>query len=207
MSAATLQEYAELNPMVVPITVEQYHRMIQAGILPEGAPIELLDGFLVRKDRGRRGDSPMTVGYWHAWVVNRVALRAARVHELGGLLQIQQPISAGPDSEPEPDASIVFGRLDELRGRLPLAVEVSCVIEVAESSLRFDRTTKQRIYANAGIPQYVIVNLPDRLVEEYTQPVAGSGRYDQARRIRPGQTVQLRVGTESLEVAVAELFP
>ena len=68
--------------MVLP-SVEQYDRMIDAGILPEGAPIELLDGMLVLKDRSKAGDDIMTVGGEHVWavkVVARLALRAPGRH-------------------------------------------------------------------------------------------------------------------------------
>jgi Uma2 family endonuclease len=74
--------------------------------------------------------------------------------------------------------------------------------------LRDDRTIKQRIYANAGIPQYVIINLPDRVVEVYTQPLVGKGRYGQAVTLGPAQSVVFHIARgRELKVAVRRLLP
>ena len=90
------------------LSTEQYHRMIDAGILDEDPGTELLDGVLVRKDRGDPGGNPMTVGEAHAFVVKQLAhlglrLDAERMH-----LQTQQPVVIPEHGEPEPDAAIVL---------------------------------------------------------------------------------------------------
>jgi len=192
--------------MVVPLNVEQYHGMIDAGILPEGAPIELLDGFLVRKDRSKAGESIMTVGHHHAWAVARLANLVGEVTRLGADLRSQQPITLPPDDEPEPDATIFAA--GDYRERHPGPADISCVIEVSDSSLRHDRTTKQRIYADHGIPQYVIVNLEDDVVEDYRRPVIGTGRYDQRTVLERGRTVSFELpGDRRIELPVESLLP
>ena len=167
---------------LVPLTVEQYHRMIEQGILPEGEPIELLNGQLVQKDRSAAGEDPMTVGHEHVFVVKRLAKLDRKFERLGGHIQTQQPISIPPINEPEPDAAIIVGSEEDYRGRLPAAADVLCVIEVADSSLQRDRTQKLRVYAGAGIAKYVIINLFDRAVEVYTDPV-GKGTAARYRRM------------------------
>ena len=68
--------------------------------------------------------------------------------------------------------------------------------QVADSSVEYDRTTKQRIYASAGIGQYWIVNLPEQQIEVYEQPAPPEGRYARRTVYRPGQTVRLAVGPD-----------
>lgn len=90
----------------------------------------------------------------------------------------------------------------------PAQRNVPCVIEVADASLRHDRTAKQRIYADSGIPQYVIINLPDRVVEVYTEPLRGKGRYGQSITLGPSQSIAIRAARgRELKVAVRRLRP
>jgi Uma2 family endonuclease len=203
-----LKELLELNVQVVPLNVDQYHQMIEAGILPEGEPIELLDGFLVRKDRSKAGGDPMTVGHHHAWAVAQLndVLQAVKAH--GCHVRIQQPLTVPPDHEPEPDAVIVRGTIHDYKLRHPMACDVTCVVEVADSSLRQDRTTKQRIYAEAGIGQYIIVNLIDRVVEEYRGPSRELDRYTDAQVHKKGDTVAFDVGNGVIvSVPASEFIP
>lgn len=158
---------------IVPLTVEQYHSMAEAGILEEGAPIELLDGLLVRKIRGEG----MTANPAHRATVNDLIGISSELEGRGCHVELQGPITLPPYNEPEPDGFIARGSTDDYRQRHPGAGDLSCVIEVADSSLRRDRTTKQRIYAASGIPQYLIVNLIEGQVEVHEDPDAGEGRY------------------------------
>jgi Uma2 family endonuclease len=207
MTTATLKEFIDARATVVSLTVEQYHQMIRAGILTEGAPIELLDGFLVHKDRAKAGQNPMTVGTEHAWAVGQLTRLVAEIERLGAQLRIQQPITLPPDNEPEPDAAIVRGDRD-YRRQHPAPADIHCLIEVADSSLHHDRTTKQRIYAAAGIGQYIIINLIDRVVEEYRHLQPPTGRYAPPRLYRPGDTLALDAGPAGqLTLAVASLLP
>jgi Uma2 family endonuclease len=172
-----ISELGRRSPMVVPISVDQYEQMISSGILEEGQPIELLDGMLIHKDRSHAGDNPMTVGFFHAWVVDQLNLLNERLRPHGCYLRTQQPIRLPPDGEPEPDGTIVRGSPDQYRESLPTAGDVLYVIEAADSSLIRDRTTKQRIYADAGIARYLLINLVDRVIEVRSNAVVGEGKY------------------------------
>ena len=190
---------------LLPLSVEQYDRMIEEGILPEDTGVELLDGVLVRKDRGDAGGDPMTVGEAHAYVVRQLAYLGLRLDPTRLHLQTQQPIVIPGSGEPEPDAAIFLQPITAT-GK-PRAADVSCVIEVAGTSLDRDRTTKLRHYASGGIPQYVILNLQDRTAEEHLHPDPAAGTYV-TRTIHPADTT-LRfhlVGNERLEVATGRLF-
>jgi Uma2 family endonuclease len=170
-------------------TVDQYHQMIRDGVLEEGAPYELLDGQIIRKDRSKEGEDPMTVGYDHAWVIKKLLKLDQKLNPFGCHMQIQLPITLPPHHEPEPDGAIIRGTEDDYHGRHPAPEDVLCAIEVADASLRRDRVTKQRIYADAGIPQYIIINLAERTIEVYTDPQIGHGRYGRSITLTPEQIV------------------
>jgi len=193
---------------LVPLTVEQYHQMLRAGILEEGAPIELLDGMLVRKNRAAAGADPMTVGELHMLVIGSLTELLPLLKPLDCHIRIQGPVALPPDQEPEPDGAVVRGTRQDYADHHPGPREIVCVIEAADSSLTLDRTDKQRIYADAGIPQYLIINIPDRQVEVHEEPLAGQGRYARVHIVKPGGKVSLLVGAERrLEVPAAELLP
>lgn len=187
-----------------PLSVEEYGRMIDEGILPEDTGTELLDGILVRKDRGDPGGDPMTVGEAHAYVVRQLAhlglgLDAGRVH-----LQTQQPVVIPNYGEPEPDAAIVLRPVTATAKAR--AEDVSCVLEVAGTSLKRDRTTKLRHYARGGIPQYVILDLAAQAAEEYLDPERSAGTY--ARRVVHPSSASLRLrlsAGEALEISLGKL--
>jgi hypothetical protein len=207
MVRAVRQNQPDRGAIVMPLTVDQYDRMIETGILPEGEPYELLDGLIVRKNRSATGENPMTIGSEHVWVIQQLMTLFPKVKRLGARLWLQLPISLPPHSEPEPDGAIVMGPEDQFKHRRPTAADVPCVIEIADSSLRYDRTTKLRIYANGGIEQYVIVNLPDRVIELHTGPVKGKGRYARLQILRTRQTLKIIVGEKNLSVPVRLLLP
>ena len=191
---------------LVPLTVEQYERMIEGGVLREGSPIELLDGFLVRKDRGDSGGDFMTIGDRHAWAVNQMQEVLLDIRRLGCFVQVQQPLRLPPDNVPEPDGAVVRGRPRDYRSRIPGSAAVVCVIEVADTSLEHDRTTKLAIYAGAGIGQYLIINLIESTVLEYRRPVVADRTYAASRVCRAGDTITIDAPGRAFVVKVSELL-
>lgn len=142
-------------------TLDEYHRMIEAGILQEDDRVELIHGEIIQ----------MTpIGHRHAFVVAK--LNGLLVRALGDRVVIwpQNPMTILPDSEPQPDIVVLHGPLDRYRLRLPGPEDVAVVIEVADSSVRYDRHTKKRLYAGAGVPEYWIVNLEAEYVEICRDP-------------------------------------
>ncbi len=198
---STMQVAVAEKTELVSLTVDQYHRMLETGILSEGEPIELLDGLLVRKDRG--GDS-MTVKPLHASTLSRLL---SIVSYLSGChLRIQDPITVRPNHEPEPDAAIVRGRPQDYSSHHPEPDDVVSAIEISESSLEHDRTTKLRIYAAAGIAQYVIVNLVDRRVEVYEDPDPDAETFRQVHLLTAEDRIKLRISPDDdrLELAASD---
>ncbi|MBI4615355.1 MAG: Uma2 family endonuclease [Planctomycetes bacterium] len=195
-------------PSLARLDVDQYHSMLEAGILGEGDPIELLDGLLVHKDRSARGENPMTIGKRHRAAVDLLAGLDALVKPHGCYVMKQGPVTFPPSHEPEPDGLVVRGQTRDYLERHPGPADVFCVIEVADSSLDHDRTNKLQIYAAAAIPQYVIVNLVDLQVEVFESPVPAEGKYSQVRALQAGAALPLHVGGgKRVDVPVRDLLP
>ena len=142
------------------LSVAQYHQMIASGILLEGEPIELIEGYLVEK---------MSRGTPHDEAMDFLDRALAALVSAGWFVRSQRAITLA-DSEPEPDYAVVRGVPVRNRGHHPLATELSLVIEVSDSSLGYDRNHKARVYARAGIPVYWVVNVADKQIEVFTQP-------------------------------------
>lgn len=186
----------------------EYHRMIKLGIVEEGTPYELLDGQIVRKQRNSAGQDPLRASTPHCTAVLLLGKLDRNFEKLGCHLAMQQPISLPPSDEPSPDGAIIRGAICDYAKRKPGAPDVLCVIEVADASINRDRGHKQRIYADSGIPVYLIVNLPDRVVEYYTEPLMGKGRYGRSVTLSPKQSVEFpAAGGKSLKVPVRRLMP
>lgn len=188
-------------PYVLPVarfTVEQYHRMIASGALDEDDDVELIEGWVVRK---------MAKGPAHAYVTGRLE-DFLRAHVATGLhVRNQEPITLSA-SEPEPDLCIARGGRERFRSAHPGAADVVLVVEVADSSLATDRV-KARSYGAAGIPEYWLVNLPERCVEVHTSPSAAEERgYATLSIVRQPSELVLRLdGSERARIEIASVLP
>jgi len=177
------------NTNLRPLKRSEYERLIELGAFV-GERLELIRGALVAK-------MPMETPHI-------VALR--RVHKQLLLqlvdraeVQCQIPIVAPDESEPEPDVSVL-----PPDDRVGAAAVVWLVVEVADSSLRYDRKVKGPLYAEAGIPEYWIVNVVEGVVEVHTEPL--DGVYQKVEMIgREGRAVFGRF--PDVSIAVADLLP
>ncbi len=193
---------------LVPITVDQYQLMLDTGILHDGDPIELIDGLLVRKDRSARGENEMTHNPRQVLLLSRLQrVLTLPCQSAGFYLRIQVPVTLTNINAPEPDIAVARGTEENYADRHPGPADLPLVIEVADSSLSIDRTTKQRLYANAGIPRYWLVNLPESLVEVYEHPDRATGKYALRTDYGPGQTIAWVMSpTQILEINVTDLM-
>ncbi len=195
---------APLTPAVPPFavhrfTVDEYHRMIETGVLSENDRIELIHGWLVTK---------MTLNPPHDYAVNALMKAFWALVGPDGVVRIQQPITT-TDSEPEPDVVFATGSNADYKTRNPKPSQAIVVVEVGDSSLRQDQTTKLELYAGAKVAVYWIVNLVDRRVEVYTQPRGGKNPvYKQRTDYGPDDAVPVVIASKSVgTIAVKELLP
>jgi Uma2 family endonuclease len=161
-------------------TVADYHRMAEAGILGEDSQVELIRGLIVDK-------APKSAP--HSGMVNRLTRLLSPVFGLRGTLSVQNPVQLDDNSEPEPDVAILKFRADYYRSAIPRADDVLVVIEVADTSLQNDRDAKVPLYAESGVPECWLVNLLDRVVEVYREPIEGS--YSRCQSIGPDRVLNI----------------
>jgi Uma2 family endonuclease len=155
-------EIPDIRRQVAAITIERYHRMIELGVFDEW-PVELLNGVLVEK---------MSKSELHLFVVQFLFQQLVRFcPEEEFLVRKEDPLTIG-NSEPEPDLSVVEGRLEDFRHTKPTTARF--VVEVAISSIAIDRA-KTGDYARAGVPECWIVLPQEGRTEVYRCP--GADKY------------------------------
>jgi Uma2 family endonuclease len=180
-------------------TRAEYDRLVDLGVL-HGEPVELIGGQLVVAE---------PQGSYHATAIGAVddALRAGLPP--GWVVRAQMPVALDDESEPEPDVAVVPGERADYRADHP--ARSALVVEVAESSLAFDREDKGSLYARGGVHDYWIVNLVERVLEVYRDPgpdpTAPYGwRYRAVERLGPAAVVS-PLALPSMRLAVSDLLP
>jgi Uma2 family endonuclease len=181
-------------------TVDRYHmsraeydRAVEAGVFALDARLELIDGeILTMTPQGSR----------HTTGVELVAEALRAAFGAGFRVRVQFPLATDDYSEPEPDVAVVEGGIRDYRDAHPTAALL--VVEVSDDSLRRDRTTKQRLYARGGIPEYWVLALADAGLEVYRDPAADG--YRAVTMHRAGETVAPLARPEA-NIPVAELLP
>ena len=175
-------------------TIDDYHRMAEAGILSEDDRVELIDGEIVEM-------SP--IGKHHAAIVNR--LNAIITEQVGrrAIVSPQNPLLLSDESEPQPDIAVFRFRDDYYAEQLPTPADTLLIIEVADSSLDFDRLVKLPRYARGGVPEVWIVNLAAGVIEAYREPVMGE--YRETQQVQRGEILKLP-GVASAQVSVEDVL-
>lgn len=186
---------------VRPLTLDEYHRLIEIDFFGTDERVELIEGYLHPMSPRRPR---------HAACLSRVQRLFYTCVGAACVIRSQDPITL-PDanSEPEPDLVLARPRPDDYADRHPYPSEILLVVEIADSSLAFDRETKAVLYAAAGIPEYWIVNLVADQVEVYRNPLAfasRSGEYRTRAVAHPGDTIT-PVQAGLCRLAVSEILP
>jgi len=174
------------------LNVDEYYQMAEAGILKPDDRVELIHGEIYEM-------SP--IGSKHAAIVNRLARLLNKILEQSVSIGIQSPIRLSQVDEPEPDISIAKYKADDYLSSLPNAEDVLLLIEVADSSIQYDRTTKKPLYASHGIPEYWIIDIENEIIEVYQKPI--NSDYTKNKSLQKGDSVQLL----DRALKVADIFP
>lgn len=194
MSATTLDHSVPTGVGVYRLTVNAYHRMIDAGIFDKDDHVELIDGEL-------RTMSPINAS--HAGKNKRLnRLFSVRVGERA-LVAVQDPLTLPEHSEPEPDLMLLRPRNDYYEGTNPTPEDVLLVVEVSDSSLRYDLETKVPLYASHGIPEIWLIDLRNRRLLVYRDP--GPEGYRQVLIPDMSQTLA-PVSLPGVEIQSSELW-
>jgi Uma2 family endonuclease len=182
-------------------TRAEYHRAAETGVFAPDERLELLWGKVVTKM------SPMS--RLHARAIRCVS--GALEEAFGGEYDVQGqlPLAYG-DSEPEPDISVVPGTPDHYKEH-PACSDAVLVVEIADSSLRFDRGTKAALYAEAGVRDYWVLNLTNRTLEIFRDPApsrdAPRGFAYRTHTVYTTDLTVLPLERPDVAIAVSSLFP
>ncbi len=177
----------------------EYERLVNLGMF-EGEPLELIGGQLIVAE---------PQGAYHAAAITKIDYALRAVLPPGWFVRLQAPVALDDESEPEPDVVVVPGRPGDYMDAHPSRPVLA--VEVAESSLGFDRVRKGSLYARAQIQDYWIVNLVERVLEVYREPeediAAPFGwRFRVTQRLEPPATVA-PVALPAARLPVADLLP
>ena len=178
----------------------EYERLVEMGVFDSDERLELLDGLLVVRE---------PQGVPHAAAIRLVLAALRRAFGEGWMIEAQFPVALDDDSEPEPDVFVVPGGPRDYRHAHPSHPVL--IVEVAESSLRKDRAHKASLYARAGLIDFWIVNLVDRVLEVHRDPQPSPAAlygwsYRTVTVLRAPETVA-PLAAPAAHVAVSELLP
>lgn len=169
-------------------TVEEYHKMIDAGVFAGNPNFELIEGEIVKK---------MVQGDLHISCVNRLNMLLAPKLAGKAIVSVQNAVVISEISEPEPDIALLKFREDFYASGKAEAEAALLFIEVSDSTLKYDREIKVRLYAEAGIAEVWIVNLPKKVLEVYTDPKNGKyktiTKYDKTKSVSPKSLPKIKL--------------
>lgn len=186
------------NEMPYLFSVDDFYRMIDLDIFPDEARVGLWEG-RVYEEMGKRHAHSLTWAKFNARLLPLVPV--------GWSLWSECSLTISPDKAPMPDLLIVRGDLDAYEDRRPVAVDVGLLIELADSSLKIDTGAKLRAYAQASIPAYWVVNLREKLIYVYTDPIPSEDRYGLMTTIgRDGSIPFVLDGTQVALIAASTLL-
>jgi Uma2 family endonuclease len=194
MTTAVYAEKAETGYQRHRWTVAEYHRMGEVGLLNEDSRVELIDGEIVEM---------APIGSEHAGHNNQLlSLLAYRLYGRA-VVAGQNPVVLSSHEEPQPDIAVLRWRDDYYRTAHPHAEDVLLLVEIADSTLRYDRDVKVPLYASHGIPEVWLLDLQQKQLEIYREPAQGQYRQRDCRRT--GTLAPIRCPDAVIDLA--ELFP
>ncbi len=181
-------------------TLDEYHRLGELGFFHEDERIELINGEIIQM---------VAKGTAHETCLRKLLKELPKILGDKATLQSQAPIALPPNSEPEPDFTIVQNRADDYLSSHPKSADVLLVMEVSDSSLAYDQDVKIPLYAKAGITDYWIFNLFDNYLEAYSEPYQDNqGRYGYSnKRIFLSNEIINFPCFSDLSLDLAKVFP
>ncbi|MEM7369985.1 MAG: Uma2 family endonuclease [Bacteroidota bacterium] len=175
------------------ITVAEYYKMLEVGILKEEDRVELIRGEII-------SISPISSN--HSSKVNRIVHFLNPILQGQAILGVQNPVSLGKYSEPEPDIAVLKPSPDFYQQEHPKSEDIFLLIEVAQSSLNFDRHVKIPLYASNQIPEVWIVDVNNHQIEVYREP--SGDFYAEQMIVVPGENLEIQA--LGLEIQVRDLL-
>ena len=181
-------------------TIEDYHRLTQLGFFQEDDKVELIRGEIIEM---------AAKGKLHATINRRLLRELTNIIDQLATLQSQDPIFLSNYSEPEPDLVILKNKEDDYLSSHPHPEDILLLIEISDSSLEYDQTTKLSVYGENNITDYWIFNLVEYCLECYSEPyqnLKGEFGYRQKLIYLPNELVTLPCFPD-LTLDLSKVFP
>ena len=176
-------------------TVDEYHRLIETGILTTDEKVELLEGQIIQMSP-QRPPHAATIQCASDYLRDLLSLRAT--------IRVQLPITLLPNSEPEPDIAVVHVDYHKYFDHHPAPDEIFLLVEVAKTTLKSDRIAKASTYAKAKIPEYWVLDVQERQVHVFRDPVGEA--YKQETTLNKDTTIST-IAFADINVSLNQLFP
>jgi len=198
---AHIIEAAILNPRRRLWTVDEFERAGEFGLFAPDERLELIEGEIISKVTPQ---SPR-----HACSITLADYSLRDILPAGYYVRIQMPMTLGPRSQPEPDLTVMPGEIRDALISHPSTAAL--VVEIADTSLRLDRHAKASLYARAAVPEYWIVNIPDRVLEVHRDPIEMEDQpygfhYRSITRHSPSDKVSPLIAPEQA-ILVSDILP
>ncbi|MEE9398329.1 MAG: Uma2 family endonuclease [Methylococcales bacterium] len=147
-----------------PISIMDYQKMAETGILSSDVRVELIEGEII---------DMAPIGSTHASYVNRLNREIVRAVNNTALVSVQNPIILGHLSEPEPDFALLKPKANDYVDSLPNAADILLLIEIADTTIKYDRQIKAPLYARFSIPEYWLISTQERNISVFQKPIEG----------------------------------
>lgn len=190
-AVSAILEYPQRHP----VSAEEYLRMAEGGVFAPEARLELIEGEIVEM---------APIGSAHASAVAQLTRLFVRLAGGQAMVWTQNPVLAGERSVPQPDLALLKPRADDYFGGHPAAADVLLVVEVSDTTLRFDLSTKIPLYARAGIGEAWVLDLEKRALRVFRDP--DSSGYRTSFTVS-GDQEAASGELPAVTLAVSELFP
>ncbi|MHB8733393.1 MAG: Uma2 family endonuclease [bacterium] len=177
-------------------TRAEYERMVELGFFAPDSHVQLIEGEILQMAPPGAPHST-AVGLVHDAL--HTIFQGTAFH-----VRVQQPILIGDHSVPEPDVAVVKGQRSDYRDTHPAASGVALAVEVSDTSIELDRRRKARLYARAGIPEYWVVAIQERVLEIFTG--LGAAGYERRVALQPGDAASPTARLDA-KIDVASLLP
>lgn len=179
-------------------TRREFDRAESLGLFGAEERLELIEGEILVKE--------LPLNAPHATAQRRTEKTLSRVFAEGYDVRGQLPLALGDRNKPLPDVAVVEGTADDYETEHPTTAVL--IVEIADTSLRLDRTQKASLYARSGIQDYWILNLQERCLEVYREPVAARGRFHYASVTHYTEDAQISpLAKPDAMIAVSEFLP
>ena len=198
MESSPVSQATEAVPDWLPrrlITVSDYYRMAETGILSPEDRLELIEGQIIEMP---------PIGSEHAGRVNSLNRLLVTALENRGILSVQNAVRLSDILEPQPDFAVLRPRQDYYASHTPTAQDVLLLIEVADTSLNYDKGVKTRLYARHGVAEFWIVNVKNRTVTVHRNPIDAAYTSVVQASARDMLTIAALPG---IEVRAGDIFP